>query len=234
MRVGTLSGPGGVEARLKRLGVRLIPPEPLTRAGRVLAVEVAAPKLLSPESSEPERADMLAQAFVAVLARRYRINRRYLKQGQLALEAHPDYPRLVQLSRDMLEARVAPLGWVLFSFDRWGQTALGKNHKRPPPAKWVWSVKRWRAQLAWYSEGQYAGVELRTPPLACALWRDWRLMWVQLIHQAPDTREALARIVEAWFPGEAYDERLARARSECLERQLYVDMEQAAGRWPWA
>lgn len=222
-----------MEARLKALGSRLIPPEPLTREGRALIVEIPAPKLLSSSFTEQQRVEFLANAYRAVLKRRFSINSPYLRSATLALESHPDYPRLVSLSAAMLEENAAPLAWVAFSFDAWSHTPKGVGKSRPPPAKWVWSINRWKKHLAWFKEAAYSGVELRTPPEAKALWLDWRHMWVELMHTAPETRAQLASTVEKWFPGDAYEKRLSRARAQAWEWQTRVDDEVAKGGWPW-
>lgn len=234
VRIGTVVSSGGLETRLKSLGARLIPPEPVTRDGRVLAVEISPPAKLSAELSEPQRVEFLAASYRAVLARRYRINSQYMRSRTHAIEAHPDFPRVAEYAGLMIAEGVAPLGWVLFSFDQWTHTPRGAGKKSPPPAKtWVWSKKRWKERLAWYKDDHYAGVELRTPALAQTLWSDWRCMWVQLMHTAPDTREGVAQIVEAWFPGSSFETRLLQARNDVLQRQVRIDEEIKSGGFPW-
>ncbi len=231
-RVGSLGDGASVEQRIRRLGARLLPPEPRTRAGKPLDYEIPPPRLIAPETTPQQRVKMLAAAYRAVLKRRYGITSRYF-EGSAALESHKEFPKLVALAAQMVDAKVAPLAWVLFSFDAWTHTPLGEGKRSSPPTKWVWSKKRWKEQQDRFWEDRYAVVESRTAPLALQLWIDWRFMWCELMHAAPTAREGVAVIVDRWFPGSSYEDRLTRARSQTLEYQARVDREAAEGGWPW-
>lgn len=230
--VGSLGDGTSIEARIRELGRRLLPPEPLARDGRPLLYEIPAPKLLQPEMTPQQRVKCLATAYRAVLKRRYGITSTYML-GSAALEAHKDYPKLEALGAQMLEAQVAPLAWVLFSFDIWTHTPLGEGKRTSPPTKWVWSKKRWKEQQERFQEERYHSVEARCAPEAQSLWTDWRCMWLDLMQSAPSTRDAVAAIVDRWFPGETFETRLQRARSQTWAHQARVDREVAEGGWPW-
>lgn len=231
-RVGTLGDGSSIEQRIRQLGARLLPPEPLARDGKPLYYEIPAPKRLEPASSPQQRVKHLAAAYRAVLKRRYSITSKYML-GSAALESHKDYPKLEALSALMLEANVAPLAWVLFSFDAWTHTPMGEGKRTSPPAKWVWSKKRWKDQQDRFQEERYQSVEVRCSATATQLWIDWRVMWLELMQVAPMTRDGVAEIVDRWFPGESFEERLTRARTQTWEDQARVDREVAAGGWPW-
>ena len=231
-RVGSLGDGASVEQQIRRLGARLLPPEPRTRQGKPLEYEIPPPRLIAPEATPQQRVKMLASAYRAVLKRRYGITSRYF-EGSAALESHKEFPKLASLSAQMFDARVAPLAWVLFSFDAWTHTPLGEWKRAAPPTKWVWSKKRWKEQQDRFWEDRYAVVESRTAPLALQLWSDWRVMWLDLMRVAPTTREGVAAVVDRWFPGISYEDRLTRARSQTLEYQARVDREAAEGGWPW-
>lgn len=224
--VGSRGDGGAVEARLRELGQRLIPPEPV-----VPPVEVPEPRRLTSELTEPQRVEFLAAAYRAVVARRYSVKSNYMARGQLDVHAH--YVRLVALSSEMLEAGVAPLAWVIFSFDRWRQSAKGASGRSPPPTKWVWSKKRWREAQAWFREERYVGVELRATPLARELYADWRALWTELMIKNPSTRQEVAAVVDRYFPGRSWEERLLSARQEQRVSQARVDREVANGGWPY-
>jgi hypothetical protein len=231
--VGSLADGGEIEARVLALGARLVPPEPLSRDGKPLSVEIPAPKLLAPELNDRQRVKFLAGAYRAVLKRRYTITSRYMSSTTLALESHADFPKLVWLAGEMVTARVAPLAWVLFSFDAWTWTERGKGKRSSPPTKWVWSKKRWKDQQEWFADERYNTVQLRTAPDAAALWRDWRCMWFELLRRAPTSRDEIAQVVDRWFPGDAFERRLTRARTQTWDWQERVDREMADGGWPW-
>ncbi len=230
-RVGKATDGGTLEARLRELGARLLPPEPQDRDGKPLTYEIPAPLRLEATLTEPQRVERCAAAYRAVLLRRFGIKSAYMRRS--ALEPHAHYARLAVLSLSMQEARIAPLAWVIFSFDRWTHTPRGKDKRSPPPAKWVWSPKRWKEQRAWLEEERYDAVELRTAPEAQALYTDWRNLWIELMQRAPETREELAAIVDRWFPGNSWEQRLARARTQTWDYQARVQRELAAGGWPW-
>jgi hypothetical protein len=232
MAVGTLADGTEVERRIREIGSRLLPPEPLSRDGRPLCYEIPPPRLL-PEGATPQQCvKALATAYRAVLKRRYSITSHYML-GAAALESHKDYPRVAELGMLMLEQKVAPLAWVLYSFDSWTHTPKGLGKRTPPTSKWVWSKKRWREQRERFEEERYTSIELRTAPEAMQLWKDWKLMWFELLRSAPMTREGVAQICDKWFPGDSYETRLARARSQTWEWQARVDREAADGGWPW-
>lgn len=231
-RVGRLGDGSSVEQRVRQLGARLLPPEPRTRDGKPLQYEIPPPRLIDPSATPQQRVKMLAAAYRAVLKRRYGITSRYF-EGSAALESHKEFPKLAALAALMVDAKVAPLAWVLFSFDAWTHTPLGEGKRCAPPTKWVWSKKRWKEQQDRFWEDRYSVVESRTAPLAHQLWTDWRIMWVELMLSAPEDRSGVAAVVDRWFPGESFETRLTRARSQTLEYQARVDREAAEGGWPW-
>ena len=139
-RLGCLGDGSSVEQRIKQLGTRLLPPEPRTRDGKPLQYEIPPPRLIDPAATPQQRVKMLAAAYRAVLKRRYGITSRYF-EGSAALESHKEFPKLVALAALMVDAKVAPLAWVLFSFDAWTHTPLGEGKRAAPPTKWVWSKK---------------------------------------------------------------------------------------------
>lgn len=232
--VGRCSDGAVVEARIRALGARLIPPEPLGRDHKPLCVEIPAPRRLEPTSTPQQRVQALAGAYRTALLRRYQITSRYMRTPGLALEGHKDYAKLVKFADGLIAAAVAPVAWVLFSFDAWVGTPLGAERRSPPPAKWVWSIKRLREQGDRVDADRYAEPALRTTPEAAELWADWRCMWLELLRVAPVTRDQIALIVDRWFPGETYESRLARARAQTWQWQASVDQEIAAGEWPIA
>jgi hypothetical protein len=229
--VGRRGDGGAIEARIRALGVRLLPPEPLGRDGRPICVEIPPPRRLDPQSTPQQRVKVLAGTYRAVLERRYGIKSRYM-HGSAALEAHKEFPTLVTFAELLLGAGVAPLTWVVYSFDAWRTTPLGLA-KRPPPSRWIWSRKRWREQAERCQEETHVGVSLRTVPEAEQLWADWRCMWLELLRCAPDTREQIAWVVEKWFPEEAFERRLSAARARTWQRQSQIDREVLEGGWPW-
>jgi hypothetical protein len=231
-RVGSLGDGSSIEARIRQLGARLLPPEPRARDGKPLQYEIPPPRLLEPSTTPQQRVKVLAAAYRAVLERRYGVKSRYFV-GSAALESHKDFNKLSELGAQMVTCKVAPLAWVLFSFDDWTHTPLGKDKRTPPPTKWVWAKKRWKEQQDRFSEERYTSVQLRWAPEAETLWTDWRCMWVDLMRAAPTTREGVAQVVDRWFPGETYEQRLTRARSQTWEWQARVDREMADGGWPW-
>lgn len=216
--------------RIATLGVRLVPPEPRSARGEPLVVEVPEPRRLTPELTEPQRVEWLASSYRAVLERRYGLRSNYMRRSQL--DSHEHYARLVWLSGELSAAGVAPLAWVLFSFDLWRLSAYGSTGRKPPPTRWVWSRKRWREQRERYEESRYDGVELRTAPEAAQLYADWRGLHLELVQRAPNTRAEVLEIVDRWFPGDTWEQRLARARSQTWEWQARVDREVATGGWP--
>lgn len=216
--------------RLRELAGTYIPPEPRTSRGEPLVVEVPEPRRLSAELTEPERVEWLARAYRAVLERRYGLKSSYMRRSQL--DNHEHYARLVWLSGELLRESVPPLSWVIFSFDLWRLSSIGAQGKRPPPTRWVWSRKRWREQRERYEESRYSEVELRTPPEAAQLYADWRCLWLELVQRAPNSRAGVVEIVDRWFPGDSWEARLSRARSQVWEYQARVDNEVGAGGWP--
>lgn len=234
-RVGSRTDGAALELRLRELGRRVLPPEPTQSQpgalGYIAPLVVPEPQRLSPGLTEPERVERLAAAYRAVLYRRHGLRSRYLTRSRA--DGHPHYPRLVQLARALLEGNVAPLAWVLFSFDRWLLSPLGEQG-HPPKSGWVWSPKRWKDQKQQeaLAEARYDAPEYRSSPLAATLYTDWRMMWVELIQKAPETREQLLEVVERAFPGETWERRLAAARRQTREMQQKIDEEISQGGWP--
>ena len=139
------------------------------------------------------------------------------------------YEKLVATAELLLDRKIPPGAWTLFSVDVW-RVHLDHLGGKPPPLTWVYSENRVRERTEWFEEEAH---HYRTPRVSCspehlALGHAWRQMQYDAIRSAPKTREELIVVVDRHFPGDRWEQMVEQARR--ANRAIQAAMDAAAAR----
>ncbi len=221
-----------VKQRIEALGRRLLPPAPA--AALIPTVPVPAPAELPCDATDAEAVEMLARAYRGAVERTFGTPSMLMLRGATA--AHKDFARLLLVARLMQAAGVPPAAWVLFSFSVWREYGpKSKRGKHSPPVSFVFSAKRLAERIEWFESqrDRWSGGQMLLVPEHQALLRDYQAMWSELLMQEPADREGVRVIVERWFPGDAWERRVALAQAQAAELKLRVRERVRAGGVLW-
>lgn len=217
-----------VEARVRELGVRLLPPYPGLEV--IPPVRRPAPRPL-PDRIDPEdAARFLAASYRGAVAEKFpRAELSRFLRGRTRPKDHKHFKLLVDAAEHMRAQKIAPGAWALFSCD----VKIAATQPRPqiPQVPWVYSLKRLQTRQEWFEDDrdEYAVERHEFGYYHLQLLADWNRMWSELRRIAPDTRPQVMEVVDRFFPGHAYEKRLRDALSEVKRRQIDVDRAVAAG-----
>jgi hypothetical protein len=146
------------EADDASVGVRVGVPES-AKPPRVASVEsevvprfATVPEVKSPpmpqidlDAPEEENAKLLASAYRCAVGHAYGRKSHVLRRG--AIERSKLYQKLLEAVSLMLEHRITPHAWVMFSISQWKHANGGA---KMPPIGWVYSATRLHKWRGWY------------------------------------------------------------------------------------
>lgn len=230
--------------RIKLLGAKILPPRPSTL---VPTVRLPAPPLLDAKTARLNLARVLAEGFRDVAWWRYheRIN-----VDRLWNPGTPECDAILAAVEMMITAEIRPIAWILFSFDVWdtirasmpdrrkgAQKGVRRaRRRRTAPWKFVFSTKRMEDRYEWYEDVRiqcYAYPTMIVAPSLRDIDADWQAMWRSITTESPKDALALRIIIDRYFSGHTFEERVNRARSEARRMQMQIDSQVANGEAPW-
>jgi hypothetical protein len=144
---------------------------------------------------------------------------------------HKHFGLLLEAAQLLHACEIPPVAWVLFSFDVWPLTV---NAHVPSPS-FVFSPKRIQERHDWFedSRGGYGKVQIKYGNQHIALISSWDGMWDDLLRSRPETRQEVAAVVERWFPGASFEQRVNSAKLEARRLQLEIDRQVIEGAVLW-
>lgn len=183
-----------------------LPPPPWALVG---VAAVPNPPTLDTSMTDRERAIRLADAYRGAVRARLRLDAFAFKRGDVTRSKH--YPTLVEAAAFMLAHELAPAAWCAWSCDVWRQYAGGR---KPPPIPWVFGAKRLAERRGWFEaeEGAYTGGRVSYGPEQSRLVQRYLAARLEI-----DRAGAFASpegVFAKWFPGDAYERAVERARVE--------------------
>lgn len=131
-------------------------------------------------------------------------------------------------------SEMSPAAWVAFSCEAW--RAMGKSGG-PPPLSFVFSAFRLAERWGWFEAdflGRYEGSRVVVGPLHRRLMEDWRAMSASIVAERPKDRLALGHVVERFFPGRSWEDRVRAVGREAAASQAAIDQAIARGAYPWS
>lgn len=211
-----LAGSGThVDRRLAELGRRCIPPDP--------TAELRPPVVVPALARDSADVEDLVQCYREEMRRRTGRESFAYANGQV-----PQKPRRsISACLAVLRAEnIPPAAWCIGSLEQWD--VLRPYSAPTPRVAWVWSASRASAgslSRTWFEEhrGEYCKPRLLVVRPLAELRMDWERMWDVLRALRPDTQEELRKLVDGYFPGQAYARRLAASRT-ALYAELRVGL----------
>jgi hypothetical protein len=215
------------QADILRLGQRLIPPYPGEQL--VPTVRIPAPPCLPRNSTPAETVRVLATNYRGTLLVKFGKISRFLLQG--APEGHRNYGMLLRAAELLTAEGIPPATWCLFSADVWR-----KYHDGPVPPAFVFAATRILESRDWFEStaaAQYLGGAVRYASEHRKLLADHQRMWHELLWAAPSDRSGVIAIVDVFFPGREFEDRVSLARMQARKIQIQIDQGIAEGAMLW-
>lgn len=216
------------ENRLRKLGVRLLPPFP---GEHVIKPAIVPPPELLPELlSYQGCVELLVAFYRGALEERFSLRSSF---GRGDVRRMKNYSKFCLAVDAMSKLKVAPAAWILFSFDVWRETGVTKG---PPTTVWTFSVGRIIEKNAWFQDwaSRYRGGRSYFADEHLKLVRAWRAMWDDLMITRPADREELVIIVEKHFPADSYEKAVLAAQISSQRLGQYLLDAINNGRMVWA
>lgn len=222
---------------------RTLPPSPAVGSTVPMVVTPEPPKLSETQTPE-ERADALVRAYRMVYERRARekgVSWKpcFVGRGrQRDVSRSKAYKLLSAGSAMLLEHGIAPLYWVIYRFDMWGYQ-LGEGATTVAPTLgWIFNAK---AMLENWDTCKHSAQPLRqfrSVPKHRDLYTRWRHLKSTIDYaqrQFPDglPSRVVSVLVEAAFPGDAWEKAVAEINAETEQTQLELRWTMTRGEWIW-
>lgn len=223
-------------------------------ASEVPVARVPSPPALNPEMSKPRALRLMALGYRAAIAHDYGEPSRVLGEVEgkdpRAVLRSKHSPALVQALPLMMEYRVAPASWSLFSIMVWktyvmagqGATwdAMPSRIRRPrsgtpPPPSWVFSVKRIENRSEWFGwhEANCRGGRLKISQAHKALIKKYETLRRALLSERSIDAERVRALVAEHLPAVEYERLRAKAKAEADYEQDRLDAAAEKGAWLW-
>lgn len=224
---GDLTDGSAEEGRLRKLGVRILPPYP---GEHVIKPAIVPPPALLPETATyREAVEILAAFYRGALEERFNLKSAF---GYGDVRNMKNYKKFCTTVDAMYRLKIAPAAWVLFSFDVWAEYSVTDG---PPTAVWTFSVSRVESKAVWFQDwvGRYKGGRSYFAEEHIKLVRTWRSMWDELMILRPNDRPGLVAIVEKHFLGDSYEKAVKTAQDSSRRLEQYLIDAINKGRMVW-
>jgi hypothetical protein len=230
----------------------LLPAYPSTAV--IVVAKVPEPPVLTDEMGKPRALRLAALGYRAAIEHAYGEPSRVLVEAQRkdykAILASKHAHSIIKALPVLVEYRIAPAAWTLFSIMVWKNYVMAGNgpawdstpsrvrrpkQGTPPPPSWVFSLKRLEARTEWFAwhEAHSRGGRLRLSAAHKTLLRKYEALRLALLAAPSLNQSTVAALVAEHLPASVYTRLAAKAKTDAEYTQDELDAGIERGVWIW-